>query len=214
MFPDKVERIVIDGVVDPEDYYRTQWFTGTKDTGKTLRWFFASCLEAGPESCAFYENSVEAMESKLNDIYASVIRSPIPVEGSISNGVVDYSYVRGLLFVSLYQPFALWPNLAKALQDLKGGNATTIWSGVHEEVPPFECDCDLSKYEFEHLPEGLMGYICGDGDAVPPDFESAQAHYNASVKYSSFGSFFASFRISCNGWSKDIPKAQFRGPLL
>ncbi|KAK1222191.1 hypothetical protein PQX77_014975 [Marasmius sp. AFHP31] len=213
MFPDKVERIVIDAIVDPEDYYRTQWLTGTQDTGKALRWFFESCLKGGSESCAFYEDSVEAMESKLNDIYASVIKSPIPVQGSISNGIVDYAHVRGVLFISLYHPFSAWPILAKALQDLKEGNATTIWSGVTGEVPPFECDCDSSKYEFERLPEGLMGYMCNDGDAVPPEFEAAQAHYEASADYSPFGSFFASFRLSCNGWSKDIPKAQFRGPI-
>ncbi|KAK1226883.1 hypothetical protein PQX77_010130 [Marasmius sp. AFHP31] len=194
MFPDKVERIVIDGIVDPEDYYRTQWFTATQDSDNTLRWFFESCLEAGPESCAFHEDSVEAMGSKLNDIYASLIKAPIPVQGVISNGLVDYTYLRGVLLVSLYHPGLFSQKLFK-------------------ETPLFECDCDLSKYEFEHVHEGLMTYICNDGDAVPPEFEAAQAHYEASADYSPLGSFFASFRIACNGWSKDIPKAQFRGPI-
>ncbi|KAK1222468.1 hypothetical protein PQX77_014674 [Marasmius sp. AFHP31] len=190
-----------------------QSLTATKDSGKTLRWFFESCLEAGPESCAFHEDSVEAMESKLNDIYASVIKSPIAVQGSVSNGIVDYRYLRLILFNSLYKPFSAWPDLAKGFQNLKEGNATTIWSEVIKEAPPFECDCDLSKYEFEYLSEGLMGYMCNDGDAVPPEFEAAQAHYEASADYSLLGSIFASYRITCNGWSKDIPKTQFRGPI-
>ncbi|KAL0064079.1 hypothetical protein AAF712_008938 [Marasmius tenuissimus] len=175
------------------------WITSTKDSGKTLRWFFESCLEAGPESCAFHEDSVEAMESKLNDIYASVIKAPIPIQGSISNGIVDYNYVRGVLSNSLYRPFSAWPVFAKALQGLKERNATAIWSDseVIKEVPPFECDCDSSKYEFEHVPEGLMAYTCNDGDAVPPEFEAAQAHYEASADYSPFGSIFASSRIAC-----------------
>ncbi|KAK1234091.1 hypothetical protein PQX77_002710 [Marasmius sp. AFHP31] len=212
MFPDKVERLVIDGIVDPEDYYRTNWFTGTKDSAKTIRWFFESCKEAGPDGCAFYEDSVEAMESKLNDIYASLIKAPIPVQTSKSNGIVDYSVARASLVLSLYSPTALWRRLATALQDLSQGNAITVYTMLGEATP-FECECNESKYEFEHVHEGLIAYICNDGDPVPAEFEAAQAHYQASTEYSPLGSVWAGFRIACNGWSKDIPKAKFRGPI-
>ncbi|KAK1218736.1 hypothetical protein PQX77_018561 [Marasmius sp. AFHP31] len=212
LFPDKVERLIIDGVVDIEDYYRTNWFTGTKDSAKTIRWFFESCKEAGPDACDFYEDSVEAMEGKLNDIYASVIKAPVPIQTDKSQGLLDYSLVRAGLLLSLYSPFALWRPLATALQDLSQGNATKAYTLLGES-PLFECDCDPSKYAFENLHEGLMAYICNDGDAIPPDFEAAQAHYQASAEYSPIGSFWAGFRIACNGWSKDIPKAEFRGPI-
>ncbi|KAJ8088401.1 hypothetical protein PM082_022474 [Marasmius tenuissimus] len=154
------------------------------------------------------------MENKLNDIYSSLIRAPIPVPPPY-NGFVDYSLVRALLLSALYRPFTEWRPLTTALQDLSKGNGTTLYTVIlgGGDVPSFECECDQSKYEFEHHPEGLMAYYCNDGDPVPPDFEAAQAHYEASARFSPLGSFWAGFRIACNGWSEDIPKAQFRGPI-
>ncbi|KAL0579553.1 hypothetical protein V5O48_002482 [Marasmius crinis-equi] len=211
MFPDKVERLIIDGVVDIEDYYTTRWLSGPADVGKTLQWFFKSCKEVGPESCAFYEDSVETMERKLEGIYAKLIESPIPVKTNVSYGLVDYSLVHPLVFVAMYSPFSQWRPMAAGLQALAEGNGTALYA-MFEEAP-FECDCDLNNHEFTWNMEALNAFICNDGDPVPPELEAAQKHYRESVDLSKFGSFWASFRIACNGWSPEIPKAQFRGPI-
>ncbi|KAL0580855.1 hypothetical protein V5O48_001147 [Marasmius crinis-equi] len=215
MFPDKVERLVIDGVVDIDLYYQTKWLESLEDVEKTLQWFFDSCHQAGRDHCAFYEDSPEAIRNKLEGIYANLINHPIPVQ-SPTNGshytVVDYAQVRGLIFNALYQPFKTWSGLAEGLQALAEGNATEFYTKMLE-APPFECDCDLGKHKFDKNPEALSGYACNDGDPVPPDFESALKHYEESVKLSSFGSIWAGIRIACNGWSSDIPKADFRGPI-
>ncbi|KAL0564779.1 hypothetical protein V5O48_017258, partial [Marasmius crinis-equi] len=211
MFPDKVERLIVDGVVDPTDYYTTKWLTLPKDIPKTLHWFFNSCKEAGPESCAFYEDSMEAMEAKLNDLYASVIKSPVPYRTDRNYGLVDYSLLHQSVLSGLYSP-GIYPKLAKALQDLVEGNGTAL-ATVEGDIPPFECDCEGNKYEFAPNLDSLPAFMCNDGEAVPPGLEEAKAHYQESVDFSSFGSIFGSFRISCSGWSPDIPKPQFRGPI-
>ncbi|KAL0572295.1 hypothetical protein V5O48_009661 [Marasmius crinis-equi] len=211
MFPDKVERLIVDGIVDPTDYYTTKWMTGLKDTTKTLHWFFNSCKEAGPESCAFYEDSVEAMEAKLNDLYAAVIEAPVPFRTDKNYGVVDYSFLHQSVLSVLYAP-SNYPRLAEGLQGLVERNGTALVTLV-ADVFPFECDCEGNKYEFAPNGESLTTYICNDGEAVPPGLEEAKAHYQESVDFSPFGSIFASFRISCSGWSPDIPKPQFRGPI-
>ncbi|KAL0067808.1 hypothetical protein AAF712_005248 [Marasmius tenuissimus] len=118
MFPDKVGRLVIDGVPDPEDYYGMRWLNGVKDIESTLKWFFTSCKEAGPEACAFYEDSVEAMEAKLNGIYTSLINAPIPVVTNGSYGLVDYRLTHYSMLSLLYTPFASWRELAKGLAGL------------------------------------------------------------------------------------------------
>ncbi|KAK7022930.1 hypothetical protein VNI00_016820 [Paramarasmius palmivorus] len=65
MFPDKVERLVIDGVVDvANDYYTAQWREMLLDADKALQWFFKDCHAAGPELCAFYDESPEAIRSQ------------------------------------------------------------------------------------------------------------------------------------------------------
>ncbi|KAJ8092881.1 hypothetical protein PM082_023514 [Marasmius tenuissimus] len=211
MFPDKVERLIIDGVVDFQDYYTTKWLNGLEDVEEVQQWFFQSCKDAGPQSCAFYEDSIDAMNSKLQGIYARLNEDPIPIRGNFSYGVVDYGLLHPVIFVAWYNPFALWRLLAVALQGLAEGDASVLWSVF--DVPLFECDCDPSKHAFEHNQESLNAYLCNDGDAVPPEVEAARTHYQESAQLSSFGSFWASFRISCSGWSPEIPKAQFRGPI-
>ncbi|KAK1226649.1 hypothetical protein PQX77_010361 [Marasmius sp. AFHP31] len=151
------------------------------------------------------------MNSKLQGIYVRLNEDPIPVRGNLSYGVVDYGLLHPVIFAAWYNPFALWRLLAVALQGLVGGDASVLWSVF--DVPLFECDCDPSKHAFEHNQESLNAYLCNDGDAVPPEVGAARAHYQESVQFSSFGSFWASFRISCSGWSPEIPKAQFRGPI-
>lgn len=51
MFPDKVERMVLDSVVLASDYYAGTWHTSTKDTENSIAHFFQECIEAGPELC-------------------------------------------------------------------------------------------------------------------------------------------------------------------
>ncbi|KAK1221312.1 hypothetical protein PQX77_015884 [Marasmius sp. AFHP31] len=216
MLPDKVERLIIDGVVEIEDYYRTRWINFAEDTDKTLEWFFQSCKDAGPQSCAFYEDSTEAMNIKLQEIYTRLNEDPIPVRTNESYGVVDYSFLRyPALINGLYYP-ATWPILAKGLQDLTEGDGSLLWRfGSLFKDPVFECDCsDSTAHPVETESESTVAYICNDGDAVPPGVDAARAWYNEAVQlYGSWGTFRASHRIACSGWSPEIPKSQFRGPI-
>ncbi|KAK1234476.1 hypothetical protein PQX77_002330 [Marasmius sp. AFHP31] len=209
MFPDKVGRLIIDGVPDPEDYYGMRWLNGVKDINNTLEWFFTSCKEAGPEACAFYEDSVEAMEAKLNGIYASLIDAPIPVVTNGSYGLVDYRLVHYSILSLLYTPFASWREMAGGLAGLAEGNGTAFYELVAR--PMFECDCDHSVDELPLILETMNAYICNDGDVVPPDVEAARAHYQESTKFSSFGSIWASFRIACSSWvANGTPQGVFQ----
>ncbi|KAK1216759.1 hypothetical protein PQX77_020609, partial [Marasmius sp. AFHP31] len=127
MLPDKVERLIIDGVVDIEDYYRTRWINTAEDTDKTLQWFFQSCTDAGPETCAFYEDSTEAMNTKLQGIYTRSNEDPISVRTNESYGVIDYGFLRLALLGGLYAP-TIWPTMAGILQDLTEGDGSSLWS--------------------------------------------------------------------------------------
>ncbi|KAL0056779.1 hypothetical protein AAF712_016608 [Marasmius tenuissimus] len=216
MLPDKVERLIIDGVVEIQDYYRTRWINLAEDTDKAQRWFFEKCKEAGPQSCDFYEDSIEAMESKLQGIYARLDSEPVPVRTNVSYGVIDYGIFRPVLLEVLYAPFTYWRRFATGLQALTKGDGEALWKVFETENPMFECDCDKpEKHAFEaNSGETQVAYICNDGDAVPPGVDAARAFYKEAVElYSSWGTFRSSHRIACSGWSPEIPKAQFRGPI-
>ncbi|KAF9269009.1 hypothetical protein L218DRAFT_940119 [Marasmius fiardii PR-910] len=213
MFPDKVHRLVIDGVVDvSDDYYTTEWTSNLRDTDKVLQWFFKDCLEAGPEHCAFYELSVEAMDKKLKDLYSSVIDSPVSVQTNTSYGLVDYSRLRSTIFVASYSPYAQWPALATGLQDLvRDGNGTVLFNIL--DFPQFQCSCDPLEHIFDNVGDAQTAIVCNDGDRIPSDLESAREHYKKLLEVSEWGSVWAGIRMGCGAWP-NIPKAQFRGPIV
>ncbi|KAF9255261.1 hypothetical protein L218DRAFT_967471 [Marasmius fiardii PR-910] len=212
MFPDKVHRLVIDGVVDVSgDYYTTNWKDNLRDTDNVLQWFFKDCLDAGPEHCPFYESSIEDMNAKLNDLYSSLIHSPVAVRTNTSYGLVDYARLRATIFRAFYKPFDQWPALAAGLQDLvRDGNGTALFNIL--EIPRFQCSCDPLQHAFDNVEDASTAILCNDGDVIPSDLENAQQHYDDLIEVSEWGSVWAGIRMSCGAWPS-VPKTQFRGPI-
>ncbi|KAJ7123175.1 Alpha/Beta hydrolase protein [Mycena epipterygia] len=162
MFPENVGRLVIDGVVDSENYFATEWSNNLVDTDKVWTSFVRGCVAAGPEGCAFFSPTAAEISDKMDKIYASVRARPIHVRTNISFGVVDYSMVRRAVFKSLYVPHARFPSLAQALADLSMGNGTALFKIL--EKTPFECSCDSSEYPVDVFEEDAGAAVrCNDG---------------------------------------------------
>ncbi|KAK0436830.1 Alpha/Beta hydrolase protein, partial [Desarmillaria tabescens] len=79
MFPDKVERIVLDGVLDMDGWYSNDWRNELVDTDKVMQSFFDGCAAAGPDACAFYAPTAEEISNNLDSIYESLVTQPVPV---------------------------------------------------------------------------------------------------------------------------------------
>ncbi|KAK7032395.1 hypothetical protein VNI00_013143 [Paramarasmius palmivorus] len=215
MFPDKVERLVIDGVIDVAgDYYTTNWKDNFLDSDKALQWFFKDCHAAGPSLCGFYAESPEAIEARLNRLYTSVLEAPIAVRTAQSYGLIDYTLLRSFIFnPGLYFPFATWSVIATGLADLEAGNGTTLWSLSGQTT--FQCtSCNPEKqvFDYEQVPDAQTAIRCNDGDVVPSSLEEARKHYKESEKVSGWVDLAAGARISCSHWP-EIPKTFFRGPI-
>jgi hypothetical protein len=138
----KVERLVIDGIVDMKDYFRTgksihirglgvntsflpeRRLTGLLDTNKTLNIFFESCHAAGPKGCAFYDDSPDQIRNNLDSLYTAIRKRPVPVaildtdSGEDFYGIIDYDLLHWTVFMSLYSPYKSFVPLAEALADV------------------------------------------------------------------------------------------------
>ncbi|KAJ6558045.1 TAP-like protein-domain-containing protein [Mycena capillaripes] len=208
MFPDKVERIVIDGVVDAEDYFETRWSNNLLDADEALQTFFDGCVAAGPQRCAFYASTPEAISKNLSALYESIRTRPVPVRmNPWSYAVVDLSLLRFFIFRFLLWPRAFFPLMADFLAAITHGE-------VFETMFPnetLECPCDAAHI-FWPVWDPYVAIICNDGHAVPSEFDEAENHYQNMSKMSSWGSYLASMRIMCSGWP-DIPKQHFQGPV-
>ncbi|KDR74350.1 hypothetical protein GALMADRAFT_141400 [Galerina marginata CBS 339.88] len=210
MFPDKIERMVIDGVADAEDYYSDRFSTSLIDTDKVLNSFFTGCFEAGPEICQFWAPSADDIQKNLTTLFESVRSRPVPVKFGSTYGILDYSKLRVTVFQSLYAPFRMFPILAQGLAELAAGDGNTLFSLFR--APPFECACDQKAPTFGIVEDASLALLCNDGEVVPSDLSSAEEHLERMMKVSQWGEVWSAIRINCAGWPK-LPKARFRGPF-
>ncbi|KAJ7182770.1 TAP-like protein-domain-containing protein [Mycena crocata] len=209
MFPDKVERLIIDGVVDAENYFDTLWSNNLLDADKALQIFFDRCVAAGPKGCAFYAPTSEAISQNLTTLYDSVRVRPVPVKTASGYGVIDYNSLRLIVLSSLYWPLTMFGPLAQILAGVARGDGAPLMDIL--KPSPFQCSCDPSEHRFDSIQDSQTAIICNDGRLVPSGFDEAEQHYNNMVKTSSLGSIWANVRISCTGWN--IPKQHFQGPV-
>ncbi|KAF2163471.1 hypothetical protein M409DRAFT_57376 [Zasmidium cellare ATCC 36951] len=74
MFPDRVERMVLDSVVLASDYYSGQWISSSRDTTRSLAHFFQECIAAGPNSCplANFTGSAATPEDLTQALYTAL----------------------------------------------------------------------------------------------------------------------------------------------
>ncbi|KAJ7440151.1 TAP-like protein-domain-containing protein [Mycena latifolia] len=211
MFPDKVGRIVIDGVLDADNYFDTLWSHSLFDTDHALQSFFDGCAAAGPAGCAFYAPTPEEVSKNLTALYESIRARPIPVHTASGYRLVDFASLRLGVFSALYSPQPMFSLGADVLAALARGD----WSSPTLDLllePVFECSCDPTEHQFDAVGDAMLAIICNDGRVVPSDFEDSEQHYANMTKASDWGSILASIRIACSGWP-DGPKKHFQGPV-
>ncbi len=129
MQPHRVERAVIDGVADAEDFSRGEWLTNLQDTDKIVEKFGDYCDSAGPEKCALYTGGGgQAISKKFEDTVESLYQNPIgvPASGSTAPDLVTYSDIMMVIRQALYGPIQFFPNLANLLNDLSHRNGTSL----------------------------------------------------------------------------------------
>ncbi|KAF8905789.1 TAP-like protein-domain-containing protein [Gymnopilus junonius] len=210
LFPDKIERMVIDGVVDSENYYATLWSNNLLDTDKAFESFLTGCANAGPEGCKFWAPTPQDIERNLTALYDSLYSKPIPMKTDKSYGLLDYSMLRSAIFGALYSPYASFSTLAEDLAALAKGDGSRIFDKASS--PPYECNCDASKHAFDGLRDATVAIACNDGDDVPGDLQSSKEYYEMLSSVSGWADRWARIRLGCVGWPR-FPKDHFQGPF-
>ncbi|KAJ5292059.1 hypothetical protein N7478_001310 [Penicillium angulare] len=126
MFPDNVERMVLDGVFALSDYYDGAWKTSVYDTDKALASFSRYCYQGGKENCSFWGPSVSNITTRLNNIFADLKYNPIPIPSTERCSVptmATYSELKQMALEIMYSP-SEFPTLADAFSDLERRNTS------------------------------------------------------------------------------------------
>ncbi|KAF7305884.1 hypothetical protein HMN09_00742600 [Mycena chlorophos] len=214
LFPDKLERVVIDGVLPINEWYSSNISNTMLDTDKVLNAFFTSCFEAGPTICAFHNNANASSASDIagafQTLLSSIQQTPVPAiasltQGNAGYGIIDYTLLKNTIFHALYAPYDLFPALAQALADLAAGNGTTLYatSGVEE----FTCG---GASALDRSFEAAVSIICSDmtPNVTLPDLRAVYAREEA---LSQFADLWANWRAACAGWKIRRP-GRYTGP--
>ncbi|CEJ83061.1 hypothetical protein VHEMI03092 [[Torrubiella] hemipterigena] len=138
MFPERSERVAVDGVVD-----HFNWYNGTiesedfHDSDNVLHGFFDECVKAGDDCpLAEFGNDAKGLEKNVTNFIRKLKDDPYPVYVNNSLfGTIDYSQLWfGAFFGALYKP-ASWYSLADVTAQLMKGNGTAALLAFGLEGP-------------------------------------------------------------------------------
>jgi pimeloyl-ACP methyl ester carboxylesterase len=171
MFPDRIHRLRVDGVVDAEDYRKVLWTGNLRDTEKEVHQFCYHCARAGFPACALAnatgETTTGDVEKRTQGIINSLLHNPLAVIGP-NPEVVTYSDAKHLIFAGLYMPMINFPVIANLLAGVEQGNGTLFADMLR---PYHELTCQASDVPASFVgatgvlsPDSTMAISCADGD--------------------------------------------------
>lgn len=155
MFPDRMDKMVLDGVVNSHEYYTGLSIEEVEAADATFDGFFTGCV-ANPSNCALAQDgsTTEQISQRFYDVLYKFKFFPVAVAGNI---VIDYSLIKNVIIDCIYNPI-MWPSLAAALHGLLTADYTQflelIWPILAGTLGP-------SPFP-KSGPEAIDGIRCSD----------------------------------------------------
>jgi pimeloyl-ACP methyl ester carboxylesterase len=118
MFPDRVGRVILDGVVDADFYVSPVWTGSLLDTDAVEASFFKYCHEAGTRCAIYREGDSEAdIRARVYDIAHKLKNNPVHGINAQTHTptILTYEILKFIMFTSLYFPSMAFPSTALLL---------------------------------------------------------------------------------------------------
>nr|POF15202.1 putative hydrolase [Quercus suber] len=218
MYPDRVKRLAVDGVVNADDYVQTLWSDNLLDAEKTMDLFYEHCARAGFPACALAnktgESTVAGIKERTDSIIASLHHNPLPVIGP-NPEVITYNDVRALIVEALYAPVQKYTIMANLLADIERGNGTAFAATLADEHS-FQCGGPAYRSHNRHggiAADSMVAISCTDGnDQTWMNRTMFEKYVKELVAISpSMGSAWSTIRMHCIHWGVR-PHHRFVGP--
>ena len=167
LHPDRIGRMVLDGVVDPADHYAGSWLTQLQDSNMIITKFCEYCFQAGPDKCPLYTGrSAEDVESRFTAIMFSLRDSPLAVAvtdgNTVSPEIITYGDAHLILLTGMYFPFSFAEGLFDLLLSVESRNVScpilrSMAVRKQARLQPIDCGQDDSNFG------SCIPYISGVG---------------------------------------------------
>lgn len=202
MFPERVDKIILDGVQNPHEYYHAFGdFEEWEQADKCLSALFSYCVDAGAEACPLAALNMTAVQ--LEDAYWAFLDTlkyrPVAAGGSI----IGYSEVKTFVSSLTYNNRD-WPGFAAVLAAVFSDpdNATEIlgetFTAIAPEVGSVESGSLLSATASL---SALLGIHCGDRTARTDSYDEFIPAYDRLNNVSRvYGEVTAQREMTCAQW--------------
>ncbi|KAG8719676.1 hypothetical protein FRC08_002275 [Ceratobasidium sp. 394] len=217
MRPNLVKRMVLDGVSNAESYFNDVWQWGRDsmaETHKTFAGFLSTCIEAGPEHCAFAAppagssetQTTDSLRKRLDALFARLAKEPMVIGDSpFAPGLLTASGVQGLLVGALYSP-ATWSAVMQVLTSVERGNGTDLYTGLYSPYidivrQPYNENVFNRSMQRYTTRESIRPILCGDTAATNISVNALTDYFRELGKISPVGEQWAKILGACNGWA-------------
>ncbi|CAG8954495.1 hypothetical protein HYFRA_00004408 [Hymenoscyphus fraxineus] len=153
MFPERIDRIILDGVQNPHQYYHAaadfeEW-TMSDDSFSGI---FTSCIE-DPQNCVLAQGNTTAaqLEQAAWDLIERIKQRPIAL-GTI---LLDYTAIKNIIQADLYNT-GTWPELASMMALLLTNNLEVLTALLASSPPVSSSDSAIDEAM------AIFGIHCGD----------------------------------------------------
>ncbi|KAK8850901.1 hypothetical protein PGQ11_013380 [Apiospora arundinis] len=129
LFPDRVGRLVLESVMDVDQYYANDWRSVFVNSDEAFAQLPLLCHAAGPDRCSFWGPSPENITARMDGIIENIKDHPIPVSGIDGwslPGLATYSDLKYFLADGIYEPLTSFPIMADMFVQLEKGNASAL----------------------------------------------------------------------------------------
>ncbi|KAJ3071174.1 hypothetical protein HDU99_002483, partial [Rhizoclosmatium hyalinum] len=165
MFPDRVGRVVIDGVTDPQTFAGNfvDWsLSSLVQTQDVIDGFSRLCVEAGPSKCPLSKQNDNdfSVIQRVRKFMFSLVEAPIPALSSTGTPVlITADSVENLIFSITYSP-SQWPLAASALSKSIFYKEYTALADLFSTPVDRETFCPLKD---DSANFGFFSVKCADG---------------------------------------------------
>ncbi|KAL4751067.1 hypothetical protein BDW72DRAFT_100496 [Aspergillus terricola var. indicus] len=214
LFPDRVERMVLDGVVDADKYYTGIGPEPIGDADAIFDKFSVYCNEVGRECPLYAAEGPAAIKESYEELESSLYNSSMAVRPSETRGpeVVTWSDLKTVQRISVYQPLAGFTYLAGIASDLLKGDGSKLADFKHSRrsptCPTKEC-LIAGPWSSECAGPGqnemysTSAILCSDAEYMQStDEQDFKRHWrNLQELSSSIGDYWTHTRLNCAGWN-------------
>ncbi|KXX73962.1 Tripeptidyl aminopeptidase [Madurella mycetomatis] len=207
LFPDRVGKMVLDGIGDIEDLLTGTWKTSTADAEKVMDQFYQTCLDAGPMCPLRQETdrSIGDIRSRVISLLTSLEQFPIPTTYDGRIQLATSHLIRETIRNALYDPLGQFEILAAILAESIAGNYTRLLSTrfVSQSSACSAPDTADPPSSYTWISDASVGIFCADTAATAGDRNMSWAenviHYHANQSITT-GEVWSHFLLSCVQW--------------